>query len=66
MGELLETPALRGQVARFLHKHKDDEDYSSNMIRAYMLPLSRGGMTREALPKPPSNKGSENQKYRPL
>ena len=33
MGELLETPALRGQVARFLHKHKDDEDYSSNMIR---------------------------------
>jgi hypothetical protein len=33
MGELLETPALRGRVARFLHKHKDDEDYSSNMIR---------------------------------
>ena len=25
MGELLETPALRGQIARFLHKHKDDE-----------------------------------------
>jgi hypothetical protein len=24
MGELLETAALRGQVARFLHKHKDD------------------------------------------
>ena len=26
MGELLETPALRGQIARFLHAHKNDED----------------------------------------
>lgn len=26
MGELLETSALRGQIARFLHKHKDDEE----------------------------------------
>ena len=25
MGELLDTPALRGQIARFLHRHKDDE-----------------------------------------
>jgi len=25
MGELLDTSALRGQIARFLHKHKDDE-----------------------------------------
>jgi hypothetical protein len=25
MGELLDTAALRGQIARFLHKHKDDE-----------------------------------------
>src|SRR5581483_5000454 len=25
MGELLETAGLRGQIARFLHKHKDDE-----------------------------------------
>jgi hypothetical protein len=33
MGELLKTAALRGQIARFLHKHKNDEDYSSNMIR---------------------------------
>ncbi len=24
MGELLDTAALRGQIARFLHKHKDD------------------------------------------
>jgi hypothetical protein len=24
MGELLDTSALRGQVARFLHKHKND------------------------------------------
>jgi len=26
MGELLETPALRGQIARFLHRHKNDEN----------------------------------------
>jgi hypothetical protein len=25
MGDLLHTAALRGQIARFLHKHKDDE-----------------------------------------
>jgi hypothetical protein len=25
MGDLLSTQALRGKVARFLHKHKDDE-----------------------------------------
>lgn len=30
MGELLDTPALRGQIARFLHKHKDGEDVSTN------------------------------------
>jgi hypothetical protein len=24
MGQLLQTSALRGQIARFLHKHKDD------------------------------------------
>jgi hypothetical protein len=26
MGELLETAALRGQIARFLHRHKNDEN----------------------------------------
>ena len=26
MGALLQTPALRGRIARFLHKHKDDEE----------------------------------------
>jgi hypothetical protein len=26
MGELLETAALRGQIARFLHRHKNDDD----------------------------------------
>ena len=26
MGELLETGELRGKIARFLHKHKNDED----------------------------------------
>ena len=25
MGELLDTSALRGQIARFLHKHKDSD-----------------------------------------
>jgi hypothetical protein len=25
MGELLQTAELRGQIARFLHKHKDDK-----------------------------------------
>ena len=25
VGDLLDTAALRGQIARFLHKHKDDE-----------------------------------------
>jgi hypothetical protein len=25
IGDLLQTAALRGQIARFLHKHKDDE-----------------------------------------
>lgn len=25
MGDLLNTAALRGQIARFLHKHKDDD-----------------------------------------
>lgn len=26
MGDLLQTEELRGQIARFLHKHKGDED----------------------------------------
>jgi len=30
MGELLETPALRGQIARFLHRHKNDENTASD------------------------------------
>lgn len=25
MGEIIETASLRGQIARFLHKHKDDK-----------------------------------------
>jgi hypothetical protein len=29
MGELLNTAELRGQIARFLHKHKDDEARAS-------------------------------------
>jgi hypothetical protein len=30
LGELLDTAELRGQIARFLHKHKDDEPGASN------------------------------------
>jgi hypothetical protein len=30
VGDLLDTPALRGQIARFLHKHKDDEGTAAN------------------------------------
>ena len=26
LGDVLKTPALRGQIARFLHDHKDDEN----------------------------------------
>ena len=26
MGELMETAELRGQIARFLHRHKDDQE----------------------------------------
>jgi hypothetical protein len=26
MGELMDTAELRGQIARFLHKHKNDQD----------------------------------------
>jgi hypothetical protein len=29
MGALLETGALRGQMARFLHRHKNDEDIAA-------------------------------------
>ena len=28
MGDLLQTPTLRAQIARFLHEHKDDEAQS--------------------------------------
>ncbi len=37
MGALLETAALRGQIAHFLHKHKNDEDpaiHSNTSIQA--------------------------------
>ncbi len=30
MGELLATAELRGQIARFLHKHKDDDSEASS------------------------------------
>jgi hypothetical protein len=63
MGKFLETAAVRGQIARFLHKHKDDsgrdqltptEDTHSDE-RLSVLALSRwddeGGAVRDGLPK---------------
>ena len=49
MGELLETAALRGQVARFLQKHKDGGDESANPFFAVSdgSPLRTPGMTQE-------------------
>jgi hypothetical protein len=62
VGKLLETAALRGQIARFLHKHKDDygcdkltptEDTHSD-ARLDAAALSRwddeGGAVRDGLP----------------
>jgi hypothetical protein len=62
VGKLLETAALRGQIARFLHKHKNDcgcdkltptEDTFSD-ARLGAAALSRwddeGGAVRDALP----------------
>jgi hypothetical protein len=34
MGELLNTSALRGQIARFLHKHKNDENTAEAIAAA--------------------------------
>ena len=62
IGKLLETAALRGQIARFLHNHKDDagrgklpltEDMPTD-ARSRTLALSRwdneGGAVRDGLP----------------
>jgi hypothetical protein len=32
MGELLQTPELRAQIARFLHNHKDDEHKNDEKV----------------------------------
>jgi hypothetical protein len=37
MGELLDTANLRGQIARFLHKHKDGRDESA--VRSSLEPM---------------------------
>jgi hypothetical protein len=60
VGKLLETAALRGQIARFLHKHKDDAgklpltEETPDNARSGALALSRwdneGGAVREGLP----------------
>ncbi|MCJ9700105.1 MULTISPECIES: hypothetical protein [unclassified Bradyrhizobium] len=62
IGKLLETAALRGQIARFLHNHKDDagrgklpltEDMPAD-ARSCTLAFSRwdneGGAVRDGLP----------------
>jgi hypothetical protein len=62
VGKLLETAALRGQIARFLHKHRDDagrgklpltEDTPSD-AKSVAMALSRwdneGGAVRGGLP----------------
>ncbi len=36
MGNLLQTAALRGQVARFLHEHKDDESPADGAANSNM------------------------------
>jgi hypothetical protein len=58
VGKLLETAALRGQIARFLHKHKDDDAYSEltpiDGTHSDAAALSRwddeGGAVRDGLP----------------
>jgi hypothetical protein len=54
VGKLLETAALRGQIARFLHKHKNDygcdklQRKTRIAMRDWALRLCRGGTMREA------------------
>jgi hypothetical protein len=58
VGKLPETGALRGQIARFLHKHKDDGAYSEltsiDGMQSDAAALSRwddeGGAVRDGLP----------------
>jgi hypothetical protein len=62
VGKLLETAALRGQIARFLHKHKNDYGYNKLVLtegthsdaRLSAMALSRwddeGGAVRDGLP----------------
>ena len=36
MGDVLNSAALRGQIARFLHKHKDEESVADSVSKANM------------------------------
>jgi hypothetical protein len=58
VGELLETAALRGQIARFLHKHKNDagrKKASTEDAKSCAAALSRwddeGGAVPDGLPR---------------
>jgi hypothetical protein len=35
MGDVLKSAALRGQIARFLHKHKDEESVADSVSKPY-------------------------------
>jgi hypothetical protein len=51
VGKVLETASLRGQIARFLHKHKDEAGRAPSDARSGAAALSRwdneGGAVRE-------------------
>ena len=43
MGDVLNSAALRGQIARFLHKHKDEESVAASVSK----PNTTKGMPRD-------------------
>ena len=73
MGKLLQTAALRGQIARFLHKHKNDENTPGLSIRAEPTPgdprlhaasIARWDDDGGASRMPERRRTSKRQKYR--
>ena len=55
MGELLDTSALRGQIARFLHSHKNDETTPPRQsFPGAGIPKRPGGPKRVCLGSPPT------------
>jgi hypothetical protein len=73
MGALLETAALRGQIARFLHRHKNDEDSPAAAIRTetthsdaslHAASIARWDDEGGRLPNARTMKDAGNPKYR--